>query len=613
VILAVDSDGDGSNDHNVVVFGYDNSSQKLLIHDGWESTDDMRWIDFSGVANGHEFGIVAATFVRPPDEMISSETTQILQLVNDGYGTGASYSGVIGNDGRVSLNQSASDSNLGSNTVGIATADGHTYYQLYNDGNGSAKLYTNFSYGDGTFNWIKLSDDSGLSNKTLDLATADGKTFYQLLNDGHGTAALYEATLLNNGTFSHTLLNSDCGLGSDTIGFSTTDGITFQQTLYDGYGGPSFYECTLNANGTFSFWLKDANSALSNSGIGLATWTGNPLPDPDPVDPVDPQPEPTNTINGTDGNDYLVGTDANDLIDLMGGQDVVRSSAGSDTIVGSAGSYDQVDYEGRSSDYKFTTNPDGTVKVEKPGGTVDTLTSVDGFWFIGEEVWKPLEDVLEAPTGPVTGQIITGTTGDDYLRGTLGNDTIDGGAGIDVIQSSDGNDIIDGGGIEYDQIDYSGNSTDYTFTSNADGSVSVAGPSDKTDTITDIDGIWFAGDGKWSAVEDLITGGVLPDRVINGTDGNDYLDGTAGNDTINAGTGLDVIKGSKGDDIIKGGDAGYNQVDYSGSSSDFVFAKNADGSITATGTETGTDTLYDIGGVWFETEEAWYDIEDLYA
>ena len=324
-----------------------------------------------------------------------------------------------------------------------------------------------------------------------------------------------------------------------------------------------------------------------------------------------PPPNPDNIINGTNGSDYLVGTDANDLINLKGGQDVVRGSAGNDTIVGDAASYDQVDYDGRSSDYRFTVNADGTVRVEKPDGTVDNLTSIDGFWFLDEAVWKPIEDVLELPDGPIAGETINGTNQDDYLRGSVGDDIINGRGGLDVILESSGNDTIDGGGAEYDQVDYLGKSTDYTFTANSDGSISVKGPNDKSDILIDIDGIWFAGDGKWSAIEDLVTGGEFPDQTINGTAGNDYITGTAGNDTINAGAGRDVIRGSKGDDTINGGDNGYNQVDYAGSSQDFVFTQNADGSYTATSADTGTDLLTDIGGIWFETEEEWYNIDDL--
>ena len=324
------------------------------------------------------------------------------------------------------------------------------------------------------------------------------------------------------------------------------------------------------------------------------------------IDGIETPPTAQEAIIGTGGDDALSGTDSDNVINGFEGVDVIVGSKGNDTIRGGDSSYNQVDYLGKSSDYRFVKNLDGTVTVEKPDGSVDTLVDIKGFWFMGELVWKPLEDVLEN-----SGQTIVGTNGDDYLLGTLGDDTIDGLAGVDVIRSSNGSDIINGGGVEYDQVDYSGNSTDYTFSMNTDGTIKVSGPEGKVDTIKDIDGIWFAGDEKWRPIEDLITGGTFPDQVINGTSGNDYIRGTAGNDTIDAGAGLDVIRGSVGDDIIKGGDTGYNQVDYKGSADDFLFEKNADGSFTVTGTNTGTDLLIDIDGIWFEGEQVWYDIDDL--
>ena len=324
-------------------------------------------------------------------------------------------------------------------------------------------------------------------------------------------------------------------------------------------------------------------------------------------------PTPKNIIDGTNGDDYLFGTDDDDLIQLFEGRDVVEGSAGNDVIIGSDSSYDQVDYDGSSADYNFKLNSDGSVTVTKPDNSTDVLTSVDGFWFKGEAVWKPLEDILKDSGNPLPGQTITGTSGDDYLAGFSGDDVIYALAGEDVIQGSTGSDSIEGGGDEYDQVDYSGSSADYTFTSNGDGTISAQHKDGDVDTLRDIDGIWFAGDGKWSPIEDLVTGGTFPDQVINGTSVDDFISGSPGNDTINGGAGLDVIRGSRGDDVINGGDSGYNQVDYSGAASDFIFVKNTDGSYTATSDNTGTDQLIDIGGIWFEGEAEWYDIDDLLA
>ncbi len=50
-----------------------------------------------------------------------------------------------------------------------------------------------------------------------------------------------------------------------------------------------------------------------------------------------------------------------------------------------------------------------------------------------------------------------------------------------------------------------------------------------------------------------------PDRVINGTNGNDVLNGTNGNDVINCGPGNDVVNAGAGDDVINCG-AGNDRI-----------------------------------------------------
>ncbi len=548
-----------------------------------------------------------------------------------------------------------------------------------------------------------------------------------------------------------------------------------------------------------------------------------PEPDPEPTPEPDPTPEPGGVINGTNGEDYLDGTSGNDTINFLKGKDVVNGSGGSDKIVGDASSYDQVDYDGASSDYTFTQNADGTVTVNKPGGGVDTLTSIDGFWFKGEEVWKPIEEVLgtigdpepnpdpdptpdpepnptpvpgdnllingsfeslkvddnswttraanqvdgwstlngtrielwdsghngvnssdgdtyieldvEAigsldaiyqdvqtqagetyqisfdmrarstngasesetafvewngqlikadgfnPTSnsawttntaevkgtggsdrllfrearsdgygplldnislveiknpdpnptpdpdpepnpdptPEPGGVINGTNGEDYLDGSSGDDTINLLKGKDVVNGSGGSDIIIGDESSYDQVDYDGKSSDYTFTQNDDGTVTVNKPGGGVDTLTSIDGFWFKGEEVWMPLEQALNSGVDPDPdptpepggVINGTNGEDYLDGSSGDDTINLLKGKDVVNGSGGSDLIIGDDSSYDQVDYDGASSDYLFTQNADGTVTVNKTDGEVDTLTSIDGFWFKGEEEWKPMEEV--
>ncbi len=320
-------------------------------------------------------------------------------------------------------------------------------------------------------------------------------------------------------------------------------------------------------------------------------------------------PPLVNRIEGTSGNDYLDGTDGDDLFDMGAGQDVAVGSAGNDTINGGDAGYNQVDYSGSASDYTFAQNTDGSVSVTKGNGS-DTLTDIGGIWFQGEEAWYSLEQLI-SNGGPTGGDnTITGTSGDDYLVGTAANDTFNMGAGVDVAVGSIGDDTINGGDSGYNQVDYSGSSTDYTFVSNSDGSIAVTKPSG-VDTLNDVAGIWFTGEEAWYAIEDLATSSGGTTEIL-GTGNNDYLSGTRGDDLISALGGQDVIRGSAGNDTIDGGGDEYDQVDYAGSSDNYLFAQNANGSISVTDIAAGfVDLLTDIDGIWFEGASEWSAIEDL--
>ena len=94
-------------------------------------------------------------------------------------------------------------------------------------------------------------------------------------------------------------------------------------------------------------------------------------------------------------------------------------------------------------------------------------------------------------------------SGNDYLIGTDGDDNLDAGAGIDVFRGSLGNDILDGGGDEYDQIDYAGSSDDYIFVAK-DGGYEVTKSNGDVDMLFDIDGVWFAGSDEWNYIADMV-------------------------------------------------------------------------------------------------------------
>ncbi|MCK5931606.1 MAG: DUF1929 domain-containing protein [Fulvimarina manganoxydans] len=326
---------------------------------------------------------------------------------------------------------------------------------------------------------------------------------------------------------------------------------------------------------------------------------------------------PGGYVAGTDGADRFEGTAADDTFYGGLGDDVYRGGVG----------YNQVDYDGKAADYTFTHEADGTVTVSHPIYGTDTLSDIDGFWFRGEGKWYPIADLVTdgggeggepgEPAEPgndvnviaAPGGYIEGTDRADRFEGTAQNDSFYGGLGNDIYR----------GGAGYNQVDYDGKASDYSFVRKADGTVTVTHPTYGTDTLTDIGGFWFRDEERWYPLDELVSeapsdgggsGGepgdtvnviVAPGGYIAGTDGADRFEGTTANDTFYGGTGNDIYLGA----------AGYNQVDYDGKASDYVFARKADGTVTVTHPTYGSDTLSDIGGFWFRGEEKWYPLDDL--
>jgi len=172
---------------------------------------------------------------------------------------------------------------------------------------------------------------------------------------------------------------------------------------------------------------------------------------------------------------------------------VFINQPGNNVFNGTDAQYDQVDYDGNLLDYVFTRNDNGTVTVTHPTLGTDTLSSIEGFWFYGEEAWYSIDQAIE-----LTNSV------DPVVFGTAGNDNLVGGAINNTFIASAGNDMIDGNGGAYNQVDYDGSLSDYLISQNADGTVSVSSSRFGTDTLTDIDGFWFSGEGAWYSIADAI-------------------------------------------------------------------------------------------------------------
>ena len=116
------------------------------------------------------------------------------------------------------------------------------------------------------------------------------------------------------------------------------------------------------------------------------------------ADGEQPDPQPNNVLEGTNGKDTIDGTDNDELILGFAGRDRLNGNGGNDTISGGKGG--------------------------------DIITGGAG------------DDSLEGNEGK---DEIFGNEGDDILIGGTGKDTLDGGAGDDILNGDNGKDLLVGG------------------------------------------------------------------------------------------------------------------------------------------------------------------------
>lgn len=198
---------------------------------------------------------------------------------------------------------------------------------------------------------------------------------------------------------------------------------------------------------------------------------------------------------------------------------------------------------------------------------------------------------------------INGGDGDDYIFGQNGNDTILGGAGNDVLFGNDDNDVLFGEG-----------DNDYLIGGNGDDILNGGAGTDALlgDAGNDVlfgeggddwlvgdagDDILFGDDGNdvlnGGADNDALSGGLGDDQLVGG-DGDDLLAGNDGADVITGDAGADWASGGAGDDEIYGGDG--NDELSGGDDDDYVSGDDGDDEIYG---DDGDDVL--VGGAGADT------------
>ncbi|UTW56216.1 calcium-binding protein [Kordiimonas sp. SCSIO 12610] len=335
-------------------------------------------------------------------------------------------------------------------------------------------------------------------------------------------------------------------------------------------------------------------------------------------------------ITGTGGDDTLEGDLGDDTITGGAGDDFLADTSGIDTyvfaddhgndIIEDFDPEDILDLSGLTSGFtdfdtleRFSFQ-DGNDVLLITGESGDDIASsitfrnqtVDNLLFLLRE----FDSVIFST---VTGQVITGTGGDDTLEGDLGDDTITGGAGDDfladtsgidtyVFADDHGNDIIEDFDPE-DILDLSG-LTSGLFTladilavsREENGNVIIETGPDSSITLQtlslsslEVSDFIFEGQSE-VGVESNPGATNTPSPMsepVAGTDADDTLDGGGGNDTVDGGDGNDSLSGGDGVDTVRGG-AGNDRID-AGTGDDFVSGGTGDDTVAA---GTGNDAVF---------------------
>ena len=366
------------------------------------------------------------------------------------------------------------------------------------------------------------------------------------------------------------------------------------------------------------------------------------------------------TIEGDNGDDYLVAGGLTTKLDGGAGNDIMVSGRGTVSMSGGAGNdtfFNNTTNKSVNIDGGTGTNT--LYHLGSNGVTVDLGATADAqgrVTSISNNVTSYIKNIQNLYGGE-SNDTLTGDSGANILAGLYGDDTLDGAGGDDTLIGGAGNDTLIGGAGN-DTADYSaatGNlNIDLSNTTTAQnvgsglGNDTLSGIENLiggagNDTLTGSDGIantltGGAGDDKLvaSTGDDELIGGLgndtadysdaatgvsasLETNSVTGGLGNDTLSGIenliggAGNDTLigdananilTGGAGNDILRGGAGNDILDGG-AGTNDIaDYSdranGTAGTTLTVNSASTSTDATltvGGNGGTDTLKNIEGI----------------
>lgn len=352
-----------------------------------------------------------------------------------------------------------------------------------------------------------------------------------------------------------------------------------------------------------------------------------------------------NVISGGDGDDTVDGGAGDDVIDGGAGADDISGGAGNDVLTGSTGAdlfrffplaltpegsdtitdfeagVDQIWFDSTEFDVLGSATQLGSdVVISYGSGYTITLQNT----LLGDLSASDFSFAVSLPNiinGTDAAEILTGTSGvdwisgfggDDVIHGLEGADVLSGGAGNDSVFGGDGDDVLSGhGGADYldggagtDTASYqpTGGFGGATVGVTVDLAAGTASGGDGTgDTLVSIENV----DG--SNFEDTLIGDTGTNS-LNGAGGDDVLIGGGGNDMLVDYFGSNVMDGGAGDDLLNV--SGYNADVLTGGTGADTFSFVVDGFVAVPGGPPYVTTItdFEIGIDSIEFDVAPFDV-----
>ncbi len=311
---------------------------------------------------------------------------------------------------------------------------------------------------------------------------------------------------------------------------------------------------------------------------------------------------------------WQVGTVDADVFTANGGAEIVHGWDGNDVITEGGGAVTSQIFGDAGNDTINVTTFIGTDLFDGGAGANDTIN-----WSAVAETGATFNLALGTATdtaanvetmvnfenliGTANRDIITGTSGVNFLNAGAGNDDVYGGSGIDALVGGTGNDLIFGGaqGDTLLMDDYTnpaatiGNDTGHGDGGNDllwgyGGNDNLYGGSDNDSLVGNDYATNVAGN-------DGLYGGGGADTMFVGLGGNAYMDGADGADIFYGGLLADILRGGTGNDYMYGDLGGddflFYQADFVSGNSDIVYFVDAADDLLFSASLSGALTLQD--------------------